>query len=41
MGAKEKYTDNYYVSVAPSKPPHMVEFRKDEKKTYLFGDFKS
>jgi len=34
MGAKEKYSDLYYVSVAKCDP---VKYREEDKKTYLFG----
>jgi hypothetical protein len=38
MGAKEKYSDLYYVSLAASdKPVNQLEYRKDDKKSYLFG----
>ena len=41
MGAKEKYNDLYYVAVAPSKPPHMVKYRSEDKDGFLFGEFRN
>ena len=40
MNKNETFADMYYVQKTASDAPMLFKFRRDEKETYLYGNFK-